>query len=131
MKNTEWKEKRIFVEELKRQWRLLWRERIEDRVRAEGIADRDFSLLSVERGTVIIATKDYKPLDFKQVLQQHKLVDAENVVFSNPEVGGWGKFAREALGKSGQVRRQQSFMKPAPARGPSKKCGKGWLHTRL
>ena len=36
-----------FVEELKRQWRLLWRERIDDKVRAEGISSKDFELLFV------------------------------------------------------------------------------------
>jgi len=38
---VEWKG---FVEELKRQWQLLWRERVDDKMRAEGVASSDFEL---------------------------------------------------------------------------------------
>jgi hypothetical protein len=41
--------------------------------RTEQIADINLSLLFVQRGTVIVATRDYEPLDFKQILQQHRL----------------------------------------------------------
>ncbi len=40
---------RVEVEEVKEEWRLLWRGRIDDKVRAEGVADRSFPLLAVER----------------------------------------------------------------------------------
>ena len=46
-------EKKQFVEELKKQWKTLWQERIEDKVRAEGISGKDYSKLFVERGTII------------------------------------------------------------------------------
>ncbi len=131
MDDIEYKEKKVFVEELKRQWSLLWTERIDDKLKAEGIAREDFSLLFVDRGTVIMATRDYKPLDFKQILQEHKLVQVESMVFPNPAVGGWGKFARETFGKRHESRRQQPFTKPHCLSGPSKKGGRGWLHARL
>ena len=129
--DIEWKEKKVFVEELKRQWSLLWTERIDDKLKAEGIAREDFSLLFVDRGTVIMATRDYKPLDFKQILQEHKLVQVENMVSPNPAVGGWGKFAREAFGKKHEGGRQQLIPKSKCLSGPSKKGGRGWLHARL
>ncbi|MBX5327266.1 MAG: hypothetical protein ACQXXH_01635 [Candidatus Bathyarchaeia archaeon] len=131
MNNNEWKEQKLFVEELKRQWKLMWRERIDDKVRAEGIAAKDFGLLFVERGTIIIATRDFKLLDFRQILQQHNLVHAEDVVFPSPSTGGWGKFAREVFGKNSGVKRRASYEKPKGGSGPLKKCGRGWLHVRM
>ena len=130
MESSEWKEKKNFIEELKRQWKLLWVERIDDKVRAEGIASDNFALLFVDRGTVILATRDFKPLEFREVLQQHELVSEESKVFPDPAVGGWGKFAREAFGKN-RSNRRRLFAKPRPSNGPPKKGGRGWLHTRL
>jgi len=128
VESTNWKEEKAFAEELKRQWKLLWRERIDDRVRAEGIAAKDFSLLFVDRGTVIIATRDFKPLDFKQILQQHKIANAGSVL-PYSAVGGWGKFAREVFGK--KSRRKRSYEVAKPSSGPLKKGGRGWLHARI
>ena len=56
------------INELKAQYKTLWWERIDDKVRAEGIANRDYSMLFVEKGTVIFATRDFKPLNFKEIL---------------------------------------------------------------
>ena len=131
METTEYKERKEFIEELKRQWKLLWIERIDDEVRAEGIANKDFSLLFVDRGTVIMATRDYKPLDFRQILQEHKLVQVESMVSPNPAVGGWGKFARQIYGKKLGNTRKGSLMQPACSSGQPKKGGRGWLHARL
>jgi hypothetical protein len=36
-------ERKELVENLKRQWKVMWRQRIDDRVRAEGIAEKDYS----------------------------------------------------------------------------------------
>jgi hypothetical protein len=130
VETTEYKERKEFIEELKRQWRLLWIERIDDKLKAEGIANRDFYMLFVERGTVIMATKDYKPLDFRQLLQQHDLVHDEGLVTS-PSVGGWGKFARETYGKRPGNTRKRGFIKPVYLSGQPKKGGRGWLHARL
>lgn len=130
MNDIEWKEKKAFIEELKRQWSLLWTERIDDKVKAEGIASKDFSLLFVDRGTVIMATRDYKPLDFKQILQEHKLEQMESMVSPNPAVGGWGRFAREVFCRKREDK-HPSFQKVRRLNGSQKKGGKGWLHARL
>jgi hypothetical protein len=61
VKNIE--EKQI-LDEFKTQWKMLWRNRIDDKVRAEGIADKDYYMLFVDQGTVIMATRKFKPLDF-------------------------------------------------------------------
>jgi hypothetical protein len=121
------------VGELVVQWRTLWRDRIDDKVRAEGIANMDYSLLFVERGTVIIAPRDYKPLDFYEILEQHRVHNADNMVPPNPSVGGWGKFVKSVLRKQSFIRRER----PAPPElngkkgQQQKKGGRGWLHIRM
>jgi hypothetical protein len=59
------------VEELRVEWERLWRERFDDRVRAEGVANQDYSSLFVERGTVIFATRNFRPLTFRGILEEH------------------------------------------------------------
>ena len=121
-----------FVDELRVQWRLLWRDRIDDKVRAEGIANQDYSRLFVERGTVIIATRDYKPPDFVEILQQHISSDAERMVPPNPTVGGWGKFIRSAISEQRRLARRRVWQEPDRKKGQQrKKGGRGWLHFRM
>jgi len=120
-----------FVDELRAQWKLLWQDRIDDKVRAEGIANQDYSKLFVERGTVIIATRNYKPPDFIEILQQHISSDADKLIPPNPAIGGWRKFIRSALNK------QKGLTMPATSKPDRKrdqqlkKGGRGWLHFRM
>lgn len=122
----------VQITDIKDQWKRLWRNRIDDKVRAEGIADKDFSLLFVDRGTVIMATKDYKPLDFKEVLHMHGLHNADRFVSPLPSVGGYGKFARTVLNKQKRARKwtaTNSVIKQKSKKTlPKKKGGRGWLH---
>ena len=122
------------VDYLEGEWRLLWRDRIEDKVLAESIANRDYSLLFVERGTVIIATRDFKPLSFKEILSSH-VQNAEQFVPPRPSVGGWGKFARTVLNKQKRFRKC-NVEKTVPHRKRKriqqlKKGGMGWLYYRI
>jgi hypothetical protein len=120
-----------FVDELRGEWKLLWRDRIDDRVRAEGIANQEYSKLFVERGTVIVATRDYKPPDFVDILKQHIASDAEKLV-PNPAVGGWGKFMRNVLRKKRGLTRRPAPPEPERKEGQQlKKGGRGWLHFRM
>ena len=131
MERMEWK---AFVDELRVQWKRLWRDRIDDKVRAEGIAREDFSSLFVDRGTVIVATRDFKPLDFVEVLERHKPSEVPNAVPPRPGVGGWGKFVRDFIGKQ---RRFTNRGRPIPSNPERKgnqqrkKGGRGWLHFRI
>lgn len=114
-----------FIDELKKEWRVLWRDRIDDRVRAEGIANEDYPRLDVERGLVIVATRDYKPPDFVEILQRHNLAPP------SPSVGGWGKFIRDVLSKQKRItkRRRQAPLEPdRKEKQQRKKGGRGWLH---
>jgi len=129
----EWK---WLVDDARMQWKLLWRDRIDDRVRAEGVADRDYSLLFVDRGDVIIATRDFKPLSLREILQQHKPPEAEadRLIPPSPSIGGWGKFIRDVLRKQRRVRRRRELLveKTDAEKGQQlKKGGRGWLHFRF
>ena len=130
-----YEERKAFVEELKQQWRTLWRERIDDEVRAEGISSKDYSELFVERGTVIIATRKFKPPDFFDIVQQHLLTGQGDInsVLPSPRIGGWGKFVRNVLGKqqSSVKRRRGGLIETDKKVGQQlKKNGRGWLHFR-
>ena len=119
------------IEKIKDQWNSLWRNRIDDKVRAEGIADQDFSLLFVERGTVIVATKDYKPLDFKEVLHKHG-ADIEKHISPPSSVGGYRKFAKTVLNNQTRARTWKATETPkmqnSKKKLQKKKGGRGWLH---
>jgi hypothetical protein len=125
-------EKKQFIDEFKSQWKSMWRDRLDDKVRAEGIADKDYSLLSVDRGTVIIATRKFKLLDFREILQQHDLSSVGEMMPSDPSVGGWGKFVRTALISQNSTRRGRQAPPKLDRSGDQqlKKGGRGWLHIR-
>ena len=76
------KAQKEFVEELKAQWKRLWRERVDDKIRAEGVASCDYSSLFVEKGTIIHATRDYRALNFKEILLQNKIANADRYILS-------------------------------------------------
>jgi hypothetical protein len=121
------------INELKAQYKTLWRERIDDKVRAEGIANRDYSMLFVEKGTVIFATRDFKPLNFKEILDQHKVVGVDRVVPPSPHVGGWGKFIRTEIAsqkRRGRVRQTRRCLDGNKQRQYLRKGGRGWLHFK-
>ncbi len=123
-------ERKEFVEELKAQWNSMWRERIDDKVRAEGISCRDYSQLFVERGTVIMATRKFKHLDFYEILQHYRSSIGNESVPPNTSVGGWGKFIRSNLTKANtHVRQRRQAPEPVKKKNQQlKKCGRGWLH---
>ena len=115
------------VEELIVQWKLLWGERFDDKIRAEGISVTDYASLFVEQGMVIHATKDFKALNFKDILEKHLVENPERYIQPNVNLGGWNKFIKtEVIG-------QRTKMKNSPPKKPSiqtqKKSKRGWLHT--
>ena len=120
------------VDCVKAEWRRLWRDRIDDRVRAEGMANTDFPLLFVDRGTVIVATRRFKPLDLKEILQLNGVGDAERYVPPHPSVGGWGRFARTVLARQSRARvwKEEKVRPNGNANLQLKKGGRGWLHCR-
>jgi hypothetical protein len=116
------------VDELKVEWKRLWQERLDDKVRAEGIAVNDYDSLFIDKGTVIHATRDFKALNFKDILEEHKILNAERYIPPNPNVGGWSKFVKENVTKQRTNSYTKNFelKKEGPKR--KQKSGRGWLH---
>jgi len=123
----------VLIDDIKEEWKLLWRNRIDDKVRAEGIANREYALLFVERGTVIVATRDFKPLDLREILCLHEVQNTQRIIAPHPSVGGWTKFARTVLNKQKRAREWKGIV---PQRNRKKnlqlkKSGRGWLHFNM
>lgn len=119
-----------FVDELKVEWKKLWTERLDDRVRAEGIAVNDYSSLFIDKGTIIHATRDFKVLNFKDILEQHEVANAERYIPPNPTVGGWNKFVKDNI-KTQPIKRKTNdefLIKDQKVKPQQKKNGRGWLH---
>jgi hypothetical protein len=117
------------VEELKGEWKKLWREKHNDKVRAEGVAVNDYSALFVDKGTIIHASRDFKVLNFRDILEQHEI--PEQYLPVNPAVGGWTKFVKENITKK-QVpskKRDELFFDGKKVKQQPKKNGRGWLHA--
>ncbi len=133
MTETENTDQKNMVEELKVEWKRLWLERMDDKVRAEGIAIKDYSSLFVDKGLVIHATRDCKPLNFKEILDQHKILNSERYISPSPEVGGWRKFAKNNITnqKSRRHERPEAVTKSKNKKSQPKKSGRGWLHNKL
>jgi hypothetical protein len=117
------------VEELKGEWKKLWREKHNDKLRAEGVAVNDYSKLFVDKGTIIHASRDFKQLNFRDILEQHEI--AEKYVPVNPHVGGWTKFVKESITKKqvSSKKRDELFFDEKKVKPQPKKGGRGWLHA--
>lgn len=120
--------KKEFIEELKVEWKRLWSERHDDKIRAEGIALSDYRSLFIDKGTVIHATRDFKALNFKEILQQHQVTNAELYIPPSPQVGGWGKFVKENMAVNNQKSKKAKNCVGLKSKNLPKKSGRGWLH---
>ncbi len=119
------------VDELKIEWKRLWHERLDDKVRAEGIAIDDYSTLFIDKGTIIHATRDFKALNFKDILDQYQVENAERYIPPDPRVGGWAKFVKETLPpKSSRTSSRATRLQYEEKKDKlqNKKSGRGWLH---
>jgi len=120
----------VFVEGLREQWRVLWRTRFDDKIRAEGVARKAYPDLFVDRGLVIIATRDFKPLSFQEILERYFPSQVADIVGGGPR-GGVRKFIREYIRQlaAGRKNDRKTPPKPKLARLQLKKGGRGWLHA--
>lgn len=124
-------DQKALVENIKGQWKLLWNERFNDKLKAEGISAQNYELLKVDRGTVIQATRDFKPLNLKEVLEENKIQTPERFIQPNPQIGGWNKFVKTKITNQPKTRRQASDYTPKKtASMQPKKGGRGWLHKQ-
>jgi len=131
LKYAEW---RKLVKEVRDQWNKMWWERIDDKVRAEGIANQDFPKLFVEQGSVIVATRNYRPPNFEEILEKNK---AQQMTIlpqpPQPSQGGYGKFIRDVLAKQKRYRHHSPHKREIKSKETKKqsikKNGRGWLHS--
>jgi hypothetical protein len=105
-------------------------ERHDDKIRAEGVAINDYTSLFVEKGTVIHATRDFKALNLKEILEQHQVENPERYIAPSSSVGGWGKFIKTNIKKEPKTNnRVQAYRAAEKKVTPQlKKNGRGWLH---
>jgi hypothetical protein len=119
------------VEKLNAQWKLLWSERFNDKVRAEGVSVNNYESLHVERGTIIHATRDFKALNFKEILEEHMIENPDRFIQPNAEMGGWNKFVKTKI-VNHEAKRNKRAMDYVPKKREvqqPKKGGRGWLHV--
>lgn len=120
------------VEQLRLEWKRLWREYFGDRVRAEGVASNDYSTLSIEKGTVIFAARNFKLLTLNGILEEHGISDAYRFVGPSPMVGGWGKFIKNSFAQGKlkhEGRRRIKYFEEQKKPQRLRKGGRGWLHV--
>jgi hypothetical protein len=119
-----------FVDELKVEWKRLWRERLDDKVRAEGIAVNDYSSLFIDKGTIIHATRDFKALNFKDILDEYNVQNAERYIPPDPSVGGWTKFVKENITQKQSKKQKlaELYQQENKQKKQQKQSGRGWLH---
>ena len=122
-----WERARELRLELKVEWTELWRTKYDDDVRAEDVSRREFMKLFVDRGEVIYATRDYKPLSLREILDQHLGSELAEKVSPDPSVGGWRKFVREHIPKKPAKKRERPKIK-VDLTQHQRKGGKGWLN---
>ncbi len=125
------KAQKELVEALKDQWKLLWSERYNDKVRAEAVSEKDYEILYLERGTVISATRDFKVLSFKDILEKHMIEQPDRFIQPNVNVGGWKKFVKTNISNNKPQRNNCTLEKVSKkqATQQSKKNRPGWLHA--
>lgn len=118
------------VERLKVQWKKLWQDRVDDKLRAEGIATADYCDLFVDRGTIIHATRDFRALNFKDILEQHEIENTDRFIPPAPHIGGWNKFIKTNITnpRSRKKRRVDLYCVEKEKQQQPKQGGRGWLH---
>jgi hypothetical protein len=113
---------------LKADWADLWMTKHEDEIKAEGVSVEDFEMLFVDRGEIIHATRDYRPLSFREILEKHVGSEDASRVDIDPNVGGWRKFAKQNFpARRRQSKREKPKIKVDLSQH-QRKAGKGWLN---
>ena len=115
---------------LKIEWVELWKNKHDDEITAEDISVKEYSLLEVDRGEVIHATRDYKPLSFREIYEKHVGSETASKVIVNPKIGGWGKFAKKHFSKKNirNPKREPPSIK-FDVNQHQRKNGMGWLNN--
>lgn len=118
------------IAEIRNQWRRLWQERVDDKVRAECIASDDYFRLFVGKGTIIYATRRFRPLNFKDILDQNRVEKSDRFIPPSPLLGGWSKFIKTNIFPNAIQRHERALVYAQTKKECLKhrKSGRGWLH---
>ena len=98
------------------------------------MAVKNYPLLFVDRGTVIAATRNYKPPNFSEIVkswaENFNVTKPSLILPPHPNVGGWRKFIKTYINKSRSERKAlyKDASKPKQ-KLQLKKGGRGWLHS--
>ena len=127
----DFKDQKKFIDELKVEWKLMWSERFNDKTKAEGVSIANYTSLRVERGTIIHATRDFKALNFKEILEQRNIEQPERFIQPHPHMGGWNKFIKSKITNRASKNIHVAFENSVKKNGGQqpKKNGRGWLHS--
>jgi hypothetical protein len=130
------KEKKLFVDELRNEWKHMWCSKIEDKVRAEGIADKTYERLFVDRGLILFASRNFSPPEFHEILSKYLSSDEAERFNPNPIRGGVRKFIREHITvqkKSGSKLKEETrvALEEMKSHQQLKHGGRGWLHQTM
>lgn len=129
MESTQRVQRNDFRKQVKEEWAMLWHERVDDKVRAEGIAMHEYPLLFMDKGYIVFATRDAKSPSLAEIFDYWSVQG--KIYAPNPATGGWGKFIRTHV-KSTRVRSstyENENRKSDRKKQQLKKGGRGWLHT--
>jgi len=114
--------------ELKTEWAELWRTKYGDEVRAEDVSSKEFERLFIDRGEVINATRDYRPLSFREILHRHLGSQLSERVNPDPSIGGWRKFVKEHLQRPKPATKKEQPEGDIHLAQHQRKGGHGWLN---
>jgi len=123
-----WERVNMLRQDLKTDWVELWRMKYDDEVRAEGVSPKEYERLFVDLGEIIYATKDFKPLSFRDILEKHLGSDVAAKAYPDPAVGGWRKFVKEHLRRHKRVKRRERPRVKVDLDQHQRKSGAGWLN---
>ena len=118
---------------LKERWKTLWQKRIDDKIRAEGIASDNFIELFIDRGDIIYATRDYKRPSFNEILEKHIPRNMVERVNPHHSTGGIGRFIKEKITKNKAERRKNPYINEnnEQKKTQTRKKSLGWLHLKF
>ena len=128
--NKKTQTKNELVENLIAQWKTLWREKIDDPIKAEKIANNTYSSLYIEKGTIIQASRNYKIPSFKEIVRLNKIENGERYIPPNPNIGGWTKFTKKYITsqKTNKKNPNPLIQKNRDKKNLQKQSGRGWIH---
>lgn len=131
VENNIYTKREEFRSKLKEEWKLMWRERFDDRVKAEGIAVQDYPLLFMDRGFVIFASRNNKTPSFSEIVE---FWASQGILYApDPSAGGWGKFIKTEMRKTANSRARsfdRSMLQSKGKKQQLKKGGRGWIHRQ-